>query len=145
MSAAAIDMAALQVSLEEDGYAVVESRLDPRTIPQPVLWRLVIEPIQISGRTKGGIVLPEEVYRIEQLRTTVGRVVAMAPGAYQHPKFAGCEAACRVGDWVQYQSFSGINTAAMDRDGREVTLRIINDDEICARPSTTMVERYASL
>jgi co-chaperonin GroES (HSP10) len=142
---AAIDMGALRAELADAGYDVAESRLDPMTVPRPVLWRLVIEPIQIQDRTKGGIVLPEEVHRIEQLRATVGRVVAMAPGAYQHPKFTGCEPACAVGDWVQYQSFSGITTAALDRDGREVALRIINDDEICARPRERMVAHYASL
>lgn len=145
MSAAAIDMASLRADLAGAGWEVAESRLDPGTVPQPVLWRLVIEPIQIQDRTRGGIVLPEEVHRIEQLRATVGRVVAMAVGAYQHPKFAGCEPACQVGDWVQYQSFAGINTVALDRDGKEVVLRIINDDEICARPTGKMVAHYASL
>lgn len=142
---AAIDIGALRAEVEAAGYEVLESRVDPATVPEPVLWRLVIEPIQIADRTKGGIVLPEEVHRIEQLRATVGRVLAMAPGAYQHPKFAGCEPACAVGDWVQYQGFSGINTVALDLDGEEVTLRIINDDEICARPRPRMVAHYASV
>mgnify|MGYP001553547756 FL=1 len=86
-------------------------------------------PYQGKATTDGGIVLPDEVLRREQLATVVAYVLKVGPLAYQDPaKFGGdCEPWCKEGDWVCIGRYSG---SRFRIDGGEI--RIINDDEVIA-------------
>jgi co-chaperonin GroES (HSP10) len=103
------------------------------SLPQPALWRLLIEPIQVEEMTRGGIVLAPETQRAKEYLRYVGQVLALGDGAYQHPKFEGCRPDIKVGDWVVYQTYSGFDVRVLDATGQARTLRFINDDEVMAK------------
>jgi len=122
----------------EDAYIAEDKRvLDPSLVdkslkerlPQPTGWRILVMPYQGKATTDGGIVLPDEVVRREQLATVVAYVLKVGPLAYQDPaKFGEAgEPWCKEGDWVCIGRYSG---SRFKIDGGEI--RIINDDEVIA-------------
>ena len=113
-------------------YSIQTADLDPASLPKPALWRLLIEPIKVEETTRGGIVLAPETQRAKEYLRYVGKVLALGDGAYQHPKFDGCQPDVRVGDWVVYQTYTGFDVSVLDKTGKPVKLRFINDDEVLA-------------
>jgi len=122
----------------ENAYISEEQRvLDPSLVdkslkerlPQPTGWRILVMPYQGKATTDGGIVLPDEVVRREQLATVVAYVLKVGPLAYQDPAKFGefLEPWCEEGDWVCIGRYSG---SRFRIDGGEI--RIINDDEVIA-------------
>ena len=122
----------------DNAYVPEEKRvLDPSLVnkslkerlPQPTGWRILVMPYQGKATTDGGIVLPDEVVRREQLATVVAYVLRVGPLAYQDPaKFGESqEPWCKEGDWVCIGRYSG---SRFKIDGGEI--RIINDDEVIA-------------
>jgi co-chaperonin GroES (HSP10) len=78
---------------------------DPDPLPTVVGWKLLIRPVAIKTKTKGGILLPEQYVADVQYLTTVGRVLAMGPQAYKHSDFEAPW--CKIGDTVCYGKFAG--------------------------------------
>lgn len=122
----------------ENAYVPEEKRvLDPSLVnkslkerlPQPTGWRILVMPYQGKATTDGGIVLPDEVVRREQLATVVAYVLRVGPLAYKDPAKFGEEGEpwCKEGDWVCIGRYSG---SRFKIDGGEI--RIINDDEVIA-------------
>lgn len=79
---------------------------DPTPLPKVVGWNILLRPVSIVQKTKGGIIMPDTVQDSVERITTVARVVAMGPLCYKHPDFMG-EPFCKVGDIVAYGKFSG--------------------------------------
>jgi co-chaperonin GroES (HSP10) len=98
-------------------------------LPQPTGWRLLVMPYQGKATTDGGIVLPDEVVRREQLATVVAYVLRVGPLAYKDPAKFGenCEPWCEEGQWVCIGRYAG---SRFKIDGGEI--RVINDDEVIA-------------
>ena len=121
----------------EEAYVTEEDRvLDPtlldksltERLPQPTGWRILVMPYQGKSTTDGGIVLPDEVLKREQLATVVAYVLKVGPLAYKDPsKFGESEPWCKQGDWVCIGRYAG---SRFRIDGGEI--RIINDDEVIA-------------
>ena len=122
----------------DNAYVPEEKRvLDPSLVnkslkerlPQPTGWRILVMPYQGKATTDGGIVLPDEVVRREQLATVVAYVLKVGPLAYQDPAKFGefLEPWCEEGDWVCIGRYAG---SRFRIDGGEI--RIINDDEVIA-------------
>ncbi len=104
---------------------------------QPVLWRVLIEPIPAQEQTEGGIILPEQVQDAEGALTCVGRVAAMGSLAFRAETKAGMRLADEVnrpklGWYVVFNQYAG--QKIWSRDGRE--FRIVNDTEILAVTET---------
>ena len=108
--------------------SLVDKSLKER-LPQPTGWRILVMPYQGKATTDGGIVLPDEVVRREQLATVVAYVLKVGPLAYQDPHKFGefLEPWCQEGDWVCIGRYSG---SRFKIDGGEI--RVINDDEVIA-------------
>lgn len=107
---------------------LLEKSLKER-LPQPTGWRILVMPYQGKATTDGGIVLPDEVVRREQLATVVAYVLRVGPLAYKDPDKFGenCEPWCEEGQWVCIGRYAG---SRFKIDGGEI--RIINDDEVIA-------------
>ena len=124
-------------SLEEAYVPETKRVLDPSLIskslkerlPEPTGWRILVMPYQGRNTTEGGIVLPDEVVRREQIATVVAYVLKMGPLAYKDAAKFGenCEPRCQEGQWVCIGRYAG---SRFRIDGGEI--RIINDDEIIA-------------
>jgi co-chaperonin GroES (HSP10) len=97
-------------------------------LPQPVGWRILLAPVVIKDTSNGGIILPEQVKTVMEYFRTVGKVLAMGPGCYEHQKFSG-HPWCSVGDIVQFSSYAGMEIVVAHGD-EVCKLKIVNDDEI---------------
>jgi co-chaperonin GroES (HSP10) len=120
-----------------DARATVEVAIpdvDPALLPDVALWRVMILPVVIPEATQSGILLSADTVKHRALLRTVGKVVGLGPLAFTGPRFTGMdEAPCRVGDWVAYHSYQGVEIKLSDRDGRPCSVRFVNDDEILGR------------
>ena len=79
---------------------------DPSPLPRVLGWQLLVRPLSIRSKTKGGLILPDAVKDDLAFLTTVGRVLAVGPMAYRDD--TGGEPWCKVGDYICYGKFKGI-------------------------------------
>ena len=99
-------------------------------IPKPTGWRIVVLPFRPPKKTKGGIVLAEQVAERQQIATVCGYVVATGPLAYADKEKFPEGPWCQKGDWIVFGRYAG---ARIGIDGGEI--RILNDDEVLAKIS----------
>ena len=130
---------------------------------KPLLWRVLICPVQPRKLSKGGIVLPDAAQDAEEHLNYIGRVVSMGPLAGKSEKFlnpdwrewrdsenkdprAGLDVRLRYlwsvkeGDIVVYGRYAG-----QRMEWKGVKLLTVNDDEILAVVDSIMSFRvYAA-
>ena len=99
---------------------------------QPILWKVLIEPLPPKEMTAGGIVLPDEVRDADQQLTCVGQIVRLGGLAFQAQTKAGLDLSRepnrpREGMWVLCHQYAGQKLWAGD-----VEYRLLNDTEIMA-------------
>jgi co-chaperonin GroES (HSP10) len=105
-------MRSAEMPRAEENWITGDEVPDPNPLPMVVGWKLLIRPVAIKTITKGGILLPDQYKDDVQYLTTVGRVLAMGPQAYQHEDFkvgknGPPQPWCAVGDYVCYGKFAG--------------------------------------
>ena len=105
--------------------------------PQPLLWRVLVMPIQPRKRTASGLILTTTTQENEAHLNYIGKVVALGPLAGKSEKFLNPDFKLgpdsepkyawrvRVGDWVVYGRYAG-----QRMEYKEVNLLMVNDDEI---------------
>lgn len=99
--------------------------------PQPMLvvkgYRVLVRPLGVKDKTKGGIILPDQTKEDANYLNTIGRVVAIGPLAWKRPDYEIEGPWCAIGDYVLFPKFGG---------GRiiygGVKYVLINDDEVQA-------------
>ena len=94
-------------------------------MPQPLLWRILVRPLQAKAVSDGGIALTHKVQQDQEFVTVVGQVVAMGDLAYSSPKLQD-QHNPKVGDWVLYPTYGGQRIELAD--GRVFVL--MNDDAV---------------
>ena len=110
-----------------DGAQAEKKKNEVEKIPQPSGWRMVLFPLKLQGKTKGGVLLTDDTVTESQVTTNICKVLKMGPECYKDKeKFPSCPW-CKEGDWVLITRYAG---SRIRIDGGE--LRIINDDEILA-------------
>lgn len=87
---------------------------------------MLVQPIKVDEKTKGGIILPDEHKDREQFAQMQGTLVAMSPLAFTYEN-AEWEKP-RPGDRVMFAKFAG--AAVKGKDGADY--RIINDKDVSA-------------
>lgn len=99
-------------------------------LPQPTGWRILILPYRGQGKTKAGVLLPDEAVDREAVATVCGYVLKVGPLAYRDRDKFGLhsEPWCKETDWVIFGRYAG---SRFKIEGGEV--RLLNDDEILAR------------
>lgn len=115
-----------------------EAKLEPITpeqLPmQPMFWHVLIEPMRPKQQSKGGLILAEETTRVEEILTTIGRLVAIGPAAFQGKTESGIDLSkdidrdTLVGRWVMYAKHTGQEIKL--RSGHR--LMLMNDSELLA-------------
>lgn len=96
-------------------------------VMRPFAWKVLVMPMRPATISKGGILIPQVRQDTDQYLNYIGRVVALGPLAYKHPKWAGMGLqpgdAPKRGDWVIYPIYQ---YARIDFRGRKLIL--LNDD-----------------
>ena len=90
----------------------------------PVGHRILLKPDEVGEKTNGGIIIPEETRRREQLPEVVCTVIAMGPTCYNDPSH-GKEPWCKIDDRVHIVKHSAVLIKVNDEDHF-----VINDEDI---------------
>ena len=98
---------------------------DPEVLPELPGYHVLVRPVTIKAKTKGGIILPERARDDIAYLTTVGRVLKVGTLAYEDKEKFLAGPWCRVGDYVCYQKLSGTKFVY-----KGVELLILFDDQI---------------
>lgn len=96
----------------------------------PTEYKVLVQPIKVDEKTKGGIILPDEHKDREQFAQMQGVLVAISPLAFTYAdqsEWGGAEKP-KPGDKVMFAKFAG--AAVKGKDGADY--RIINDKDVSA-------------
>jgi len=93
----------------------------------PTGGHLLVLPDKVEEKTAGGIYLPQTTRDKEQLAATVGRLIAVGPGAWTD--LDDGQPWAIVGDKVSYARHAGV--AMTGQDGQDYVL--INDNDVLAK------------
>ena len=110
-----------------DGAQAEKKKDELEKVPQPSGWRMVLFPLKLQGKTKGGVLLTDDTVTESQVTTNICKVLKMGPECYKDKEKFPSGPWCKEGDWVLITRYAG---SRIRIDGGE--LRIIYDDEILA-------------
>ena len=110
-----------------DGKQAEKAKNEVEKLPNPVGWRMVLFPLKLKEKTKGGLILTDETIAESQITTNICKVLKIGPSAYKDKERFPDGAWCKKDDWVLITRYAG---SRIKIDGGE--LRIINDDEVLA-------------
>ena len=125
----------LSRSMLNDDWISESAIPDPEPLPKIPGYRLLIRPVPIRAKTKGGIILPDKAKDDMKYLSTVGRVLSVGDLAYEDKDKFPKGAWCKPGDYVCYGKHTGAKFLY-----KGVRLIICYDDEI-----TMVVEDPSSL
>ena len=117
-------MQAASGALKNDEWITDEEVADPDVLPEIPGYHILVRPVSIKAKTKGGIILPDSTKSDMAYLTTVGRVLKVGNLAYADDKFRG-RAWCKEGDFVCYGKHSGSKFMY-----KGVQLLLLFDDDI---------------
>jgi len=84
-----------------------EEKADPEVLPSLPGYHILVRPVSIKSKTKGGLLLPDSVKDDVAYLTTVGKVLAVGDLAYKdEDKFPNGKW-CDIGDYVCYARHAG--------------------------------------
>lgn len=84
-----------------------EEAKDPDVLPELPGYHVLIRPVSVKSKTKGGIFIPDSTRDDMSYLTTVGRVIAVGDLAYIDENKFPTGAWCQVGDYVSYGKHLG--------------------------------------
>lgn len=116
---------------EKNAWENIEETVMPEGLPAPLLWRVLVMPVQPKQVSKGGIILAQESQKAEGHLQIVGKVVAMGPVAGKSEQFKvdGIpQFDVKVGDWVIFGRYTGQRC-----EFKGVKLILMNDDQLIAK------------
>jgi chaperonin GroES len=96
-------------------------------LPIPTGWRILVLPFKMKEKTKGGILITDDVIERSQVASTCGLVLEVGPDAYKDKERYPKGPWCKKGSWVVFARYAG---SRIKIDGGEV--RLLNDDEVLA-------------
>jgi len=84
-----------------------EEKPDPEVLPHLPGYHILVRPVSVKSKTKGGLLLPDSVKDDVAYLTTVGKVLSIGDLAYKdEDKFPNGKW-CDVGDYVCYARHAG--------------------------------------
>lgn len=89
--------------------------------------QLLIRPVHVEGKTKGGIILAQKTQDDIAYLTNIGKVLAMGPRAYVQEMFEETGPWCKVGDYVLLPKLAGQKIKL-----RDVPLIMVGCDKVLA-------------
>jgi co-chaperonin GroES (HSP10) len=102
-------------------------------LPNPTGWRLLLLPVRLQEKTKGGVYLTDDTIHMAQIAGNVCKVLKVGPSAYGDKDRFPDGPWCKEGDWVVITKYAG---SRLYIDGGE--LRVVNDDEVIAQVDDPM-------
>ena len=95
-------------SIKNDLWITDEEEVaDPDVLPELPGYHVLIRPVSVKSKTKGGIFIPDSTRDDMSYLTTVGRVILVGDLAYMDKDKFPTGAWCQVGDHVSYGKHLG--------------------------------------
>ena len=95
-------------SIKNDLWITDEEEVaDPDVLPELPGYHVLIRPVSVKSKTKGGIFIPDSTRDDMSYLTTVGRVILVGDLAYMDKNKFPTGAWCQVGDHVSYGKHLG--------------------------------------
>lgn len=94
-------------------------------LPEPKGYKVLITPVEVDEKTKGGVFIPDELRSREQTAAILGFVVALGSEAYADENKFPNGPYCKEGDFVIFRSYSGTRFKVAGQE-----FRLINDDTV---------------
>ena len=118
-------------AIKNDEWIDIEDEVsDPTTLPEMPGFHVLVRPVSVKNKTKGGIFIPDSTKDDMSYLTTVGKVIALGELAYKDiDKFPNGEW-CAVGDYVCYGKHAGTKLYYQN-----VKLLLLFDDQVIMRVS----------
>lgn len=103
----------------------------------PTEYNVLVAPKVAEEVTAGGIILSQDIQKLDQNAQTLGVIIAMSPMAFINPDWPEDAKLPQVGDAVSYARYAGASSKIEGMDGVEYI--IIKDKEITAIIDGSMV------
>lgn len=84
-----------------------EEKADPEVLPSLPGYHILVRPVSVKNKTKGGLLLPDSVKDDVAYLTTVGKVLSIGDLAYKDKDKFPNGKWCDVGDYVCYARHAG--------------------------------------
>tara|TARA_Y100000996_G_C21989752_1_gene424087 strand:+ start:37 stop:456 length:420 start_codon:yes stop_codon:yes gene_type:complete len=94
-------------STQNDEWITDNEMPDPETLPNVPGYHILVRPLSIRTKTKGGILMPDKFKDDIQYLTTVGRVAKVGSLAYKDKGKFPSGSWCSEGDYVCYGKHTG--------------------------------------
>lgn len=94
-------------------------------LPEPKGYKILIAIPKLTGKTEGGVYMPDELKKAEETASILGYVLKIGTEAYKDEKKFPDGPYCKEGDFVIFRSYSGTR---FKLHGEE--FRLINDDTV---------------
>ena len=98
---------ALGKAMQNSSWISNDDTLDPDVLPGLPGYHVLVRPISIKEKTKGGIILPGSVKDDISYLTTVGRVIKMGNLAYKDKDKFPNGSWCKEDDYICYGKHAG--------------------------------------
>ncbi len=106
-----------------DEWISDETLSDPTPLPDIPGWFILVRPLPIRTKTKGGIITPDSYRDDMGLLTTAGKVLKVGQSAYKSKDFD--LPWCREGDYISYPKYGGAKMTYMG-----VKLLLLEDRDV---------------
>ncbi len=93
----------------------------------PTEYRVLVRPVEVTEKTKGGIIIPDETKERDQYAQMEGVLVAVSPLAFTYDDWKGAQPP-KPGDRILYAKYAG--ALVTGKDGKKY--RICNDKDLTA-------------
>mgnify|MGYP003146232986 FL=1 len=95
-------------ALKNDEWIDIEDEVsDPTDLPELPGFHVLVRPVTVKSKTKGGIFIPDSTKDDMSYLTTVGKVIALGDLAYKDVDKFPNGSWCNVGDYVCYGKHAG--------------------------------------
>ena len=98
---------ALGKAMQNSSWISDDDTRDPDILPELPGYHVLVRPISIKEKTKGGIILPGSVKDDISYLTTVGRVIKMGNLAYKDKDKFPNGSWCKEDDYICYGKHAG--------------------------------------
>ena len=98
---------ALGKAMQNSSWISDDDTIDPDILPELPGYHVLVRPISIKEKTKGGIILPGSVKDDISYLTTVGRVLKIGNLAYKDKEKFPNGAWCKEDDYICYGKHAG--------------------------------------
>ena len=118
-------------AIKNDEWIDIEDEVsDPINLPELPGFHVLVRPVSVKSKTKGGIFIPDSTKDDMSYLTTVGKVIALGELAYKDVDKFPNGGWCNVGDYVCYGKHAGTKLYYQN-----VKLLLLFDDQVIMRVS----------